>query len=98
MYLYILCVCVCVYMCVCVCVFVCACVCVHACMCAYVRVCICVHTRVCVVTVTFPQICDFGLARDLGDIEYYRARKGEIPVKWTAPEVRPHYTCLHYIS
>jgi serine/threonine protein kinase len=32
------------------------------------------------------KICDFGLARDLGDIEYYRARKGEIPVKWTAPE------------
>ena len=33
------------------------------------------------------QIADFGLARDLEDEQYYVARGGQVPVKWTAPEV-----------
>ncbi len=34
------------------------------------------------------QIGDFGLSRDLEDESYYISHGGEIPVKWTAPEVR----------
>ncbi len=33
------------------------------------------------------QIGDFGLSRDLEDESYYISHGGEIPVKWTAPEV-----------
>ena len=33
------------------------------------------------------QIGDFGLARDLVDDTYYKSKGGQIPVKWTAPEV-----------
>ena len=33
------------------------------------------------------QIADFGMARDLMDDSYYRSSGGQIPVKWTAPEV-----------
>ena len=33
------------------------------------------------------QIGDFGLARDLMDDTYYTSKGGQVPVKWTAPEV-----------
>ena len=35
----------------------------------------------------YVQIGDFGLARDLEDDDYYVSHGGQIPVKWTAPEV-----------
>lgn len=35
----------------------------------------------------FPQIADFGMARNLLDEDYYNSKGGKIPVKWTAPEV-----------
>ena len=42
------------------------------------------------------QIGDFGMARDIagsgGGSDYYKSHGGIIPVKWTAPEVRGHYT------
>ena len=34
------------------------------------------------------QIGDFGMSRDLEDNNYYITHGGEIPVKWTAPEVK----------
>ena len=35
------------------------------------------------------QIADFGMSRDLMDDNYYVAHGGhQIPVRWTAPEVR----------
>ena len=34
------------------------------------------------------QISDFGMSRDLLHDDYYIARGGKIPIKWTAPEVR----------
>ena len=33
------------------------------------------------------QIADFGMSRDLMDENYYVSHGGQIPVKWTAPEV-----------
>ena len=33
------------------------------------------------------QISDFGMSRDLMDEDYYMSHGGQIPVKWTAPEV-----------
>lgn len=36
------------------------------------------------------QIADFGMARDLEDSDYYTSHGGQIPVKWTAPEVTTH--------
>ena len=33
------------------------------------------------------QIADFGMARNLQDSDYYTSHGGQIPVKWTAPEV-----------
>ena len=33
------------------------------------------------------QIGDFGLARDLMDDTYYTSKGGQVPIKWTAPEV-----------
>ena len=35
------------------------------------------------------------MARDLADDIYYtvQSKGGKIPVKWTAPEVRPSYMC-----
>ena len=33
------------------------------------------------------QIADFGMTRDLVDTNYYMSHGGQIPVKWTAPEV-----------
>jgi len=33
------------------------------------------------------QIADFGMSRDLDDLNYYITSGGKIPVKWTAPEV-----------
>ena len=33
------------------------------------------------------QIADFGMSRDLMDETYYMSHGGQIPVKWTAPEV-----------
>lgn len=38
-------------------------------------------------TYNVMQIADFGLARDLDDEQYYVAHGGQVPVKWTAPEV-----------
>ena len=39
--------------------------------------------------VSFFQIGDFGMARDLMKEEnnYYKSSGGVIPIKWTAPEV-----------
>jgi hypothetical protein len=34
------------------------------------------------------KISDFGMSRDMVGSEYYRSRGGQIPVRWTAPEVR----------
>ena len=42
---------------------------------------------------SLSQIGDFGLARDLMDDTYYKSRGGQIPIKWTAPEVSYCY-CL----
>ena len=33
------------------------------------------------------QIGDFGMARDLVDDTYYTSKGGQVPIKWTAPEV-----------
>ena len=33
------------------------------------------------------QISNFGLSRDLQDETYYVSRGGQLPIKWTAPEV-----------
>ena len=33
------------------------------------------------------KIADFGMARDLEESSYYVSQGGQIPVKWTAPEV-----------
>ena len=35
------------------------------------------------------QIADFGMSRDLQDENYYVSSGGQVPVKWTAPEVSP---------
>ena len=45
----------------------------------------------------FFQIGDFGMSRDLADQNYYFSRGGEIPVKWTAPEVG-YYRCVEMRS
>ena len=37
------------------------------------------------------QIADFGMSRDLMDENYYVSHGGQIPVKWTAPEVWRDY-------
>ena len=39
----------------------------------------------------FAKIGDFGLARNLMDETYYQSSGGEVPVKWTAPEVGDFY-------
>ena len=45
------------------------------------------------------QIADFGMARDLDDEQYYVAHGGQVPVKWTAPEVsKLLYTQLQKIK
>lgn len=33
------------------------------------------------------KIADFGLARDRDQDEYYVAKQGKVPIRWTAPEV-----------
>ena len=33
------------------------------------------------------QIADFGMSRDLQDDDYYKSSGGQVPIKWTAPEV-----------
>ena len=33
------------------------------------------------------QIADFGMARDVGDDNYYITSGGKIPLKWTSLEV-----------
>ena len=42
------------------------------------------------------QIGDFGLARDLIGCEHYISKGGQIPVKWTAPEVV--LSCLAFLA
>lgn len=39
----------------------------------------------------YTQVADFGMSRDLAQQDYYISQGGQIPVKWTAPEV---YTVL----
>ena len=39
------------------------------------------------------QIADFGMSRDLMDENYYVSHGGQIPVKWTAPEVWRNKRC-----
>lgn len=34
----------------------------------------------------FAKIADFGLSRDTEDDEYYVAKAGKVPIRWTAPE------------
>ena len=41
------------------------------------------------------QIADFGMARDLSDENFYVSHGGEIPVKWTAPEVTTFYAAYY---
>ena len=36
---------------------------------------------------TCTQIADFGMSRDLQEDDYYKSSGGQIPIKWTAPEV-----------
>ena len=36
---------------------------------------------------SITKIADFGMSRDLADENYYVSHGGQIPVKWTAPEV-----------
>ena len=33
------------------------------------------------------KVSDFGMSRDLAKEDYYISHGGQIPVKWTAPEV-----------
>ena len=46
------------------------------------------------------QISDFGLSRDLSFSDYYTTKGGEIPVRWTAPEVLTTLvkTCMYIHS
>ena len=39
------------------------------------------------IIIVILQIADFGMARNLMDNDYYTSHGGQIPVKWTAPEV-----------
>ena len=34
------------------------------------------------------QIGDFGMSRDIMNETYYISHGGQVPVKWTAPEVK----------
>ena len=36
------------------------------------------------------KISDFGMSRDMEHKEYYTARSGQLPVRWTAPEALEH--------
>ena len=45
------------------------------------------HGNTFVSLLTFEQISDFGMSRDLENETYYVSHGGKIPVKWTAPEV-----------
>ena len=38
------------------------------------------------------QIADFGMSRGLQNENYYASIGGEVPIKWTAPEV---WLCTH---
>ena len=45
------------------------------------------------------QIADFGMSRDLMDENYYVSHGGQIPVKWTAPEVWRNYnSCMQHVQ
>ena len=39
------------------------------------------------ITFYILQIADFGMSRGLKNENYYASRGGEVPIKWTAPEV-----------
>ena len=41
-------------------------------------------------SLSFIQVADFGMSRDLADENYYVSHGGQVPVKWTAPEA------IHY--
>jgi hypothetical protein len=61
---FIVCVCICVYVCMCVCVYVCVCVFVYACMyvCVYVCVCVCICVYVCVCVCSCAYMIGFWIA------------------------------------
>ena len=70
--------------------YVCVCVCMTMYVCMYV---LCMHAN----TISFilpSKIGDFGMSRVLEDHDYYITRGGQVPVKWTAPEVSTY----NYIS
>ena len=46
---------------------------------------ICTYDWLCIPYVA--QIADFGMSRDIIDVDYYITAGGKIPIKWTAPEV-----------
>ena len=44
------------------------------------------------------QIADFGMSRDLSNMDYYVSHGGQVPIKWTAPEVYLYKYYLGYIA
>ena len=47
---------------------------------------------------SIKQIADFGMSRDLLDVDYYMTSGKKIPVKWTAPEVTDTNTFVSHRS
>jgi len=47
---------------------------------------------------SIKQIADFGISRDLLDVDYYITTGKKIPVKWTAPEVTDTNTFVGHRS
>ena len=48
-------------------------------------------------SLTFCQIGDFGLSRDLVDEQLYFSSGGKVPIRWTAPEVHFGECSRHFI-
>ena len=59
-------------------------------------VCVCLHSILS--DKLLFQIADFGMSRDLADETYYISSGGQIPVKWTAPEVKYNTTIMAVVS